>query len=104
MRACRVRCSEGSIGFLGTSNRVCVALSRAKHGFYIVGNATLLTSKSAVWREIMQYLESSGQCGRTLALESTVDSSRVTEVRRAEDFAAVHALHEQLAVELVDVE
>ena len=28
---------EAKIGFLKTENRVCVALSRAKMGFYIIG-------------------------------------------------------------------
>ena len=32
----------GQIGFLKTSNRVCVALSRAKHGLYIFGNSKCL--------------------------------------------------------------
>nr|KAG5707453.1 hypothetical protein BaRGS_011957 [Batillaria attramentaria] len=29
---------EGSVGFLGTDNRVCVALSRARNGLYAFGN------------------------------------------------------------------
>jgi superfamily I DNA and/or RNA helicase len=29
--------TEAKIGFLKTENRVCVALSRAKMGFYIIG-------------------------------------------------------------------
>jgi superfamily I DNA and/or RNA helicase len=29
--------SEAKIGFLKVENRVCVALSRAKMGFYIIG-------------------------------------------------------------------
>ena len=29
---------EGSVGFLRTNNRVCVALSRARNGFYAFGN------------------------------------------------------------------
>ena len=29
---------EGSVGFLGTDNRVCVALSRARNGLYAIGN------------------------------------------------------------------
>lgn len=36
--------ARGNIGFLAISNRVCVALSRAKRGFYIFGSATLLVS------------------------------------------------------------
>lgn len=39
---------SGSIGFLSIENRVCVALSRAKEGLYIMGNMALLTQKSLV--------------------------------------------------------
>ncbi|XP_041359513.1 NFX1-type zinc finger-containing protein 1-like [Gigantopelta aegis] len=35
-----------SIGFLKTDNRICVALSRAKHGMYVLGNFRFLTDKS----------------------------------------------------------
>lgn len=35
----------GSIGFLATSNRVNVMLSRAKHGMYLLGNQATLTAK-----------------------------------------------------------
>ena len=31
-----------NIGFLKASNRVCVALSRARHGMFIFGNASCL--------------------------------------------------------------
>lgn len=37
-----------SIGFLQTENRVCVALSRAKEGLYIMGNMKLLCRNSKV--------------------------------------------------------
>ncbi|OAP65664.1 hypothetical protein AYL99_01636 [Fonsecaea erecta] len=33
---------EGKIGFLSNSNRTCVALSRAKYGFYLFGNSASL--------------------------------------------------------------
>ena len=39
---------EGNIGFLQIENRICVALSRAKEGLYIMGNMELLCSKSEV--------------------------------------------------------
>jgi len=38
-------CRDGSIGFLSTSNRVNVMLSRAKHGMFILGNVDTLTAK-----------------------------------------------------------
>lgn len=37
-----------SVGFLKTENRVCVALSRAKQGLYIMGNIDLLCQNSEV--------------------------------------------------------
>lgn len=39
---------EKRIGFLSIENRVCVALSRAKEGLYIMGNIDLLCEKSQV--------------------------------------------------------
>ena len=43
------------IGFLKTSNRINVMLSRAKHGMYILGHAdTLIASKkSTMWRQVL---------------------------------------------------
>ena len=39
---------QGKLGFTAVDNRVCVALSRARHGFYIAGNAQCpRASKSA---------------------------------------------------------
>lgn len=39
---------ENNIGFLRLQNRVCVALSRAKQGLYIMGNIDLLSANSQV--------------------------------------------------------
>ena len=43
---------EQSIGFLKESNRICVALSRARLGLYCIGNFRLLSSQSKLWKEI----------------------------------------------------
>ncbi|RPA81978.1 hypothetical protein BJ508DRAFT_414451 [Ascobolus immersus RN42] len=48
--------NEGKIGFLSVENRVCVALSRARLGFYIFGNAGLVTSASRLWWDVGQIL------------------------------------------------
>lgn len=48
--------SNNSIGFLKTSNRVCVGLSRAKKGLYILGNAKLLLEQSKLWESIIRGL------------------------------------------------
>ncbi|KAF2867362.1 P-loop containing nucleoside triphosphate hydrolase protein [Massariosphaeria phaeospora] len=44
------------IGFLKVDNRVCVALSRAKRGFYIFGNAELLACESSTWAEVVDIM------------------------------------------------
>lgn len=41
------------IGFLSVENRVCVALSRAKRGFYIFGNGQLLCGESRIWANVV---------------------------------------------------
>uniref|UniRef100_A0A1B6F1E7 AAA+ ATPase domain-containing protein n=1 Tax=Cuerna arida TaxID=1464854 RepID=A0A1B6F1E7_9HEMI len=40
------------VGFLKMENRVCVALSRARDGFYIIGNMKLLALNTNIWREV----------------------------------------------------
>lgn len=47
-------CRHGTVGFLKTSNRINVMLSRAKHGMYILGHADTLTAhkKSAMWPQV----------------------------------------------------
>ncbi|RIA83764.1 P-loop containing nucleoside triphosphate hydrolase protein [Glomus cerebriforme] len=59
---------RSSIGFLGISNRVCVALSRAKHGLYIFGNASQLKNRSDLWKSVLDILEKAGLCGQTINL------------------------------------
>lgn len=44
---------DGNVGFLNAENRVCVALSRAKHGLYVIGNFSLLEEKSLLWNKIL---------------------------------------------------
>ncbi|KAL8844844.1 MAG: hypothetical protein Q9176_000944 [Flavoplaca citrina] len=41
------------IGFLSVANRVCVALSRAQQGFYIFGDAGLLSRQSRLWYKLI---------------------------------------------------
>jgi helicase required for RNAi-mediated heterochromatin assembly 1 len=53
-----VRSNEnGNIGFLEVANRVCVALSRARLGFYVFGNATQL-SKDPLWNQVLAIMGS----------------------------------------------
>ncbi|KAF2264215.1 P-loop containing nucleoside triphosphate hydrolase protein [Lojkania enalia] len=47
------------IGFLSVNNRICVALSRAKRGFYLFGNAEMLACESGTWGEVVETM-----CGK----------------------------------------
>lgn len=62
---------EGKVGFLKTKNRICVALSRAKKGFYILGNMGNLAT-SELWKQIQQVLESNDHIGPHFSLHCSV--------------------------------
>ncbi|KAI5070201.1 hypothetical protein GOP47_0014544 [Adiantum capillus-veneris] len=63
-----VRSNESTVGFAKNPNRICVALSRARHGLYIMGNAALFLAKSSVWKGIIEDLGSVGNIGTSLPL------------------------------------
>ena len=50
---------RGSIGFLKSTNRSNVLLSRARHGMYLLGNAELMARGSPqMWARVVQMLKS----------------------------------------------
>lgn len=63
--------ASGNIGYLAFKNRICVALSRAKHGLYVIGNMTVLRKASNLWNEIANVLEAQNAIGTDLALKCT---------------------------------
>ena len=75
---------EGRIGFLGESNRICVALSRARKGFYCIGNFNLLNSHSKLWKEICDDLRTKQAIGDNLQLICKRHKA-ITSARRASD-------------------
>lgn len=60
--------TENNIGYLAFKNRICVALSRARHGFYIIGNMTTLSKASNIWKDIQQELMKQNAIGSELDL------------------------------------
>lgn len=48
--------NQGIVGFLNVDNRVCVALSRAKCGLYIFGNAQLLATETKTWAKVVEIM------------------------------------------------
>ena len=76
---------ENNIGFLEESNRICVALSRARKGLYCIGNFSLLRRKSDLWKEICNHLEKTNGIGDSLQL-TCKRHNNATSARRARDF------------------
>ena len=76
---------EEKVGFIKIVNRACVALSRAKRGFYCIGNFDLLSKHSDIWRKIVADLESSGRIANALPLVCQIHGDEVT-AETAQDF------------------
>jgi hypothetical protein len=73
-------------GFLKTSNRINVLLSRAQHGMYIIGNSD--TSRPVpMWAEVLSILERSNNIGTSLALCCPRHKDTPIEVSIPDDFA-----------------
>ncbi|SLM41380.1 Zinc finger, NF-X1-type [Lasallia pustulata] len=76
---------EKKCGFLRTSNRINVLLSRARHGMYIIGNSE--TSEHVpMWRQVISILRQTGSIGRTLSLRCPRHPDTSIEVARPDDF------------------
>ncbi|KAI5928601.1 hypothetical protein F4810DRAFT_12223 [Camillea tinctor] len=59
---------QNRCGFLSTSNRINVLLSRAKHGMYIIGNATTY-QKVQMWSNVINMLQKDGNFGGQFQLQ-----------------------------------
>ena len=85
--------SERNIGFVKEPNRLCVALSRAKHGLYVLGNFSLFRSVSPLWEAVCRRVERSGSVGPFLQLDcerhDRVRGRPPRLARRGEDFDAL---------------
>ena len=80
---------DNRIGFLEVDNRVCVALSRAKRGFFLFGNAGLLQSNSHLWHDVIDILH---QEPRRIGIELPIvcqKHNKQTLVRYPEEWKAI---------------
>uniref|UniRef100_UPI00398E6CFF NFX1-type zinc finger-containing protein 1-like n=1 Tax=Pristiophorus japonicus TaxID=55135 RepID=UPI00398E6CFF len=77
---------QGGVGFLRIPNRVCVALSRAKKGFYCIGNMSMLSGKVPLWGQIVDMLRRNGKIGPELRLCCQNHPGNYTLVSVADDF------------------
>ncbi|KAI9730359.1 MAG: hypothetical protein M1834_005869 [Cirrosporium novae-zelandiae] len=72
-------------GFLRTSNRINVLLSRAKHGMYIIGNSRT-SSHVAMWADVLAILKQSGNIGGSFELQCPRHLDKLIEVSTPDDF------------------
>ncbi|RXG58928.1 NFX1-type zinc finger-containing protein 1, partial [Armadillidium vulgare] len=77
---------EKKIGFMKIDNRVNVALSRAKHAMYIIGNMSQMIDASDLWKKINKKLIDGGNIGTELELECSNHPSEIIKVKTMEDF------------------
>ena len=77
---------ERKCGFLKTSNRINVLLSRAQHGMYIIGN--IRTARSVpMWDTVISILEEGHNVGQTLGLCCPRHKETPIEVSKPDDFS-----------------
>ncbi|KXH30511.1 hypothetical protein CSAL01_09232 [Colletotrichum salicis] len=72
-------------GFLSTSNRINVLLSRAKHGMYIIGNSHT-SSHVTMWAQVTEILQNGGNFGNRLELQCPRHPQNKSFVSQPEDF------------------
>ncbi|KAH9478522.1 NFX1-type zinc finger-containing protein 1 [Psilocybe cubensis] len=83
---------SASIGFLKSSNRINVALSRAKHGMYIMGNASNLR-KNTTWSTILDDLEDQGLIGQGFPIICARHPDQVNLISKPGDLACIATSH-----------
>ena len=80
--------ADGDIGFLKIDNRICVSLSRAKLGLYVIGNLTMLRNcDGSAWPGILSELDHQKCTGRALSLCCQLHPEKVVHAARSEDFS-----------------
>lgn len=78
--------SDGNIDFWRVENRISGVLSRAKRGFYIIGNMDCFTQVSDTWKKINNALKSMAAIGPSLALRCQYHCEQMNYVSTASDF------------------
>lgn len=83
---------EGRLGNLDDDNRMCVALSRAKIGLYVIGNFDFIqkhSHKCQIWKEIIIHMEVNESIGNGLPLICRNHKDVITLVMDPKDFDKV---------------
>ncbi|KAL8843310.1 MAG: hypothetical protein Q9170_000168 [Blastenia crenularia] len=85
---------QDRVGFLQTTNRINVACSRARNGFYIVGNSTLLRTVD-MWESIIANFQVKGRIGPSFLTHCSRHPHLVQAVSQPQQFqkSPLHAAH-----------
>ena len=82
-----VRSNKGKkVGFLRTTNRINVLLSRAQHGMYLIGNADTY-SGVPMWEHVISTLQSTDSVGKAFGLCCPRHMDMEMEAFQPDDFA-----------------
>lgn len=79
---------QNRCGFLRTSNRINVLLSRAQHGMYIIGNSET-SAHVPMWANVIQILKKNGNIGMSLELECPRHPETHMAVSKPDDFPRI---------------
>ncbi|KAI1674825.1 AAA-12 multi-domain protein [Pyrenophora tritici-repentis] len=74
-----------NVGFLKTTNRINVLLSRAQHGMYLIGNTDTYSSVE-MWQKVIGMLRAADSVGERLALCCPRHPETAIEVQQPDDF------------------
>lgn len=77
--------SQRQCGFLRTSNRINVLLSRAQHGMYIIGNSET-SSHVPMWAQVIDILKQGQNIGTALELQCPRHPNTSITVSKPDDF------------------
>ncbi|CAF0779112.1 unnamed protein product [Rotaria sordida] len=77
---------DKKIGFLKTNNRICVALSRARCGLFVIGNMNLLAEVEDMWKKIVKSLIATNEIGTGLCLSCRQHSKEKFLADKPESF------------------
>ena len=77
---------QNEMGFVKIENRICVALSRARHGFYCIGNFEMLRICNNKWNRIVETAQKADAYGPGLVLTCGKHAANDTVAIEPSDF------------------
>ncbi|KAH9499459.1 NFX1-type zinc finger-containing protein 1 [Bulinus truncatus] len=81
--------ADNDIGFLKANNRICVALSRAKMGLFVIGNFMGISQTSKLMETIVSLAKQYNYIKDSLSVTCSQHKSGETLIREAKDFSKV---------------